>query len=86
MARNVANILNHDKQDNPIWDLRHDQMAHIFDHALTELEQSSRLIQDHLIKPTNNLIDMVCCSPLGYSSTPHPFINKDTLSPETPGI
>jgi hypothetical protein len=85
VARNVTNILNQDERGNPSVELRYDQVAHIFDHALTELEQSSSLIQDHL-KATNNLIDMVCCSPLGYSSTLHPFINKDTLSPETPGI
>jgi hypothetical protein len=86
VARNVTNILNQDERGSPSGDLRHDQVAHMFDSVLTGLEQSSRLIQDHLIKPTNNLIDMVCWSPLGYSSTPHPFINKDTLNPETPGI
>lgn len=59
MAHNVASTLNRDERGNSSGNLRDDEVAHIFDHALTELEDCSHLIQDSLIKPTTNLLDMV---------------------------
>jgi hypothetical protein len=59
VTRNVTNILNQDERGELHEGLRHDQVPPIFERALTELEQSSHLIQDNLIKPTTNLLDMV---------------------------
>jgi hypothetical protein len=62
VARNVAITLNQVERSEPNWELTEDKdVAATFDRLLPELERSATLIQDNLIKPTANLLDMVGC-------------------------
>jgi hypothetical protein len=66
VACDIVETLRYDPRDNNQGRPTDNEAAEVLGDILEELEHCSRVVQDNLIKPTTNLLDMVCCSPSGY--------------------